>query len=63
MGHPCILLENGIDSVPDGIFCMFPEGYDVSAPQTGETLTVTGVCSIGSNIAGDDTQPYIYIYV
>lgn len=58
MGKPCILLENGADSIPDGIFCFFPPNFDVSDYSDGDTITVSGECSIALHIAGDDT-PFI----
>lgn len=60
MGKPCILLENGVDSIPAGIFCFFHDSFDVSVYSPGETITVSGTCFVMLNIAGDDT-PYIYI--
>lgn len=60
MGFPCILLENGVDSIPDGIFCYFPEGFNVHNYSVGETITVTGVCSLAIHVAGEET-PFISI--
>ena len=62
MGSPCVLLENGVVSIPDGIFCMFPESSleQVQALEVGQQVTIYGRCSIGIHIAGDDT-PFIYI--
>ncbi len=62
MGSPCVLLENGVVSIPDGIFCMFPEDSleQVQALELGEQVTIYGKCSIGIHIAGEDT-PFIYI--
>lgn len=62
MGSPCVLLENGVVSVPDGIFCMFPKDSleQVLALEIGAQVTIYGKCSIGIHIAGDDT-PFIYI--
>ena len=62
MGSPCVLLENGVVSIPDGIFCMFPESSleQVQGLEIGEQVTIYGRCSVGINIAGDDT-PFISI--
>ena len=62
MQQPCIILENGEDCIPDGIFCMFPEGYDVESYNVGETISVQGRCSLAMHLAGDDTNPFIFIY-
>ena len=61
--HPCIVLENGEDSIPDGIFIMFPDGFDVFQYHIGEEITVVGRCSLAVHLAGDDTNPTIFIYV
>lgn len=63
MLHPCVLLENGEDSIPDGIFIMFPEGFDVFQYHLGEEITIVGRCSPAIHIAGDDTNPTIFVYV
>lgn len=62
MGSPCVLLENGVVSIPDGIFCMFPEDSleQVQDLEIGEQVTIYGRCSVGIHIAGDDT-PFISI--
>lgn len=60
MGSPCILLENGVNSIPDGIFCRLQDGFNVHDYQIGDTITVTGTCSLAIHIAGDDT-PFISI--
>lgn len=60
MGSPCIMLENGVVSIPDGIFCYFPDGFNVHDYSIGETITVAGTCSLAIHIAGDDT-PFISI--
>ena len=62
MQQPCILLENGEDCIPEGIFCMFPSEYDVDLYSVGDEITVCGRCSLATHIAGDDTNPYIFIY-
>jgi len=59
--QPCILLENGEDSVPDGIFCMFAAGYDIHSYGVGEIISVHGRCTLAAHIAGDASNPYIYI--
>lgn len=61
LGSPCILLENGVDSIPDGIFCMFFDDAAIGEYNIGQSITVCGVCSLGTHIAGDDTNPYIFI--
>lgn len=63
MQHPCVLLENGEDSIPDGIFIMFPDGFDVFQYHIGEEITVIGRCSPAIHVAGDDTNPTIFVYV
>lgn len=63
LGYPCILLENGVDSIPDGIFIMFPDGFDVFQYHIGEEITVVGRCSLAVHVAGDDTTPTIFVYV
>lgn len=63
MGYPCILLENGEDTIPDGIFVMFPEGFDVFQYSIGEEITVIGRCSPAIHLAGDDTNPTIFVHV
>lgn len=63
MGYPCILLENGEDTIPDGIFVMFPDGFDVFQYSIGEEITIMGRCSPTIHLAGDDTNPTIFIYV
>lgn len=60
MGKPCILLENGVVSTPDGIFCYFPDDFDITQYKIGETITVLGICSLAVHIAGEDT-PFISI--
>ena len=60
MGQPCILLENGIDSIPDGIFCFFPSNTDLNGTELGDIITINGTCSVGIHVAGDDT-PFISI--
>ena len=60
MGYPCILLENGVVSIPDGIFCFFPQEFDVTAYNIGDVITVSGRCSVGTHIAGEDV-PFITI--
>ena len=62
MGQPCILLENGEDSVPDGIFCFFPvqSAESVVSVEVGNSVTVLGVCSVAVHIAGEKT-PFISI--
>lgn len=60
MGSPCILLENGVDSIPEGIFCYFPKEFNVHNYSAGETITVTGVCSLAIHVAGKET-PFISI--
>lgn len=62
MGSPCVLLENGVVSIPDGIFCMFPEDSleEVQALEIGEQITVYGKCSVGIHAAGDET-PFISV--
>lgn len=61
MGKPCILLENGVVSIPDGIFCYFPNDFDVTQYNVGDTITVLGTCSLAIHVAGDDS-PHISIY-
>ncbi len=61
MGSPCILLENGENSIPDGIFCVFVDDAAIDEYSIGQSITVCGVCSLGTHIAGDDTNPYIFI--
>lgn len=63
MGHPCIVLENGEDTIPEGFFIMFPEGFDVFQYSVGETITITGKCSPGLHIYGDDSNPTVFFYV
>lgn len=63
MGYPCILLENGEDTIPDGIFVMFPDGFDVFQYSVGEEITVIGRCSPAIHLAGDDTNPTIFVHV
>lgn len=60
MGRPCILLENGVVSIPDGIFCLFPQEFDVTAYNIGDVVTISGRCSVGIHIAGEDV-PFIFI--
>lgn len=60
MGYPCILLENGVVSIPDGIFCFFPQEFDVTAYNIGDVITVSGWCSVAIHIAGEDV-PFISI--
>lgn len=62
MGSPCVLLENGIDSIPDGIFCLFPENSldQVIGLEFGEDITVQGTCSVGIPLEGEG-MPYIFI--
>lgn len=63
MGHPCILLENGESTIPEGFFIMFPDGFDVSRYSIGEIVTVNGTCSPAIHIAGDDSNPTVFFYV
>lgn len=58
MGKPCILLENGVDSIPDGIFCFFPPDFNISGYSAGDIITISGECSVALHVAGDDT-PFI----
>jgi hypothetical protein len=60
MGKPCILLENGADSIPDGIFCFFDDVTVLSRVSIGDNISVEGVCSLGSEIWGNDS---LFIFV
>ena len=60
MNQPCILLENGVVSIPDGIFCFFSSDFDASNYNKGETITVYGVCAVATHIAGE-SAPFISI--
>ena len=59
MDLPCLLLENGEDSIPDGIFCFFADGYDLSKYEVGQEVFITGRCNLAIHLAGDDTNPMI----
>ena len=61
MQQLCILLENGEDSIPDGIFCMFPADYDAHSYNVGDTISVDGKCNLAIQIAGDNSNPFIFI--
>ena len=60
MGKPCIVLENGADSIPDGIFCYMQTSEMLSECDIGNEITVAGICSFGVTFAGEN-MPYIFL--
>ena len=60
MGEPCILLENGADTIPNGIFCFFNDEAELESLECGDTVTVSGTCSVAMHIASDQT-PFVSI--
>lgn len=53
LNEPCILLENGVDSIPDGIFCFLSNADDLERCEIGDEITITGECGFGVEIYGD----------
>ena len=53
LNEPCILLENGVTSIPDGIFCFLSNANDLLICEIGSTVTIEGECSFGIEIYGD----------
>ena len=60
LNKPCVLLENGVDSIPDGIFCFLANASELEDCEIGSTVTITGECSFGVEIYGDGIWISLY---
>lgn len=60
LNKPCILLENGVDSIPDGIFCFLANAEDLNFCEVESEITIIGTCEFGIEIYGDGIWICLY---
>ena len=62
MGSPCILLENGVDTIPAGIFCFLLKSdadYMLNL-NVGDEIAIIGTCNVALNFS-ESSSPFISI--